>query len=211
MEIIRLFPSGDIAVNTYIVHENGAAVLIDTPFAPDEALDVLKENSLTLKKILLTHGHFDHIMSAQKLKDITGAEIFIHENDLPCLSDNTKNAGRYFGFEAPAVKSAVSVKDGDVITEGGMSFKVMNTPGHTDGSVLYITDSVIFSGDTLFCRSIGRTDVIGGNPAAMKQSLKKIAAVEGKYEIFPGHGGISTLDDEKLYNVYLKDGYDDFI
>ena len=141
----------------------------------------------------------------------TNAEVFIHEADKSKLSDAYYNLTEYFGLPAiPKPDGKITaVNDGDEIMLGDIVIKVMHTPGHTKGSVMYIAEDVIFSGDTIFCGSIGRTDMPDGDMAAMEKSLKKVAAFVGDhsdYRILAGHGGETTLNREKSTNPYMLYG-----
>ncbi|MGN1114285.1 MAG: MBL fold metallo-hydrolase [Oscillospiraceae bacterium] len=206
MEIYRLKPLSICATYGYIVWgKNKNAVLIDAPDNAEYILSELESRGLTLKKILLTHGHFDHVGAVADLAEKTGCEVYIHENDLDKLSGIGDNLSDSFGGnKVKAYDKAISVKDGDKITLDEMEFTVMHTPGHTKGSVCYIADDIMFSGDTLFARSIGRTDMPDGNTPEMLKSLTKIISIEKNIKIYTGHTESTTLDIEKQYNPYLK-------
>ena len=206
MEIYRLKPLSICATYGYIVWgKNKNAVLIDAPDNAEYILSELENRGLMLKKILLTHGHFDHVGAVADLAEKTGCEVYIHENDLDKLSGIGDNLSDSFGGnKVKAYDKAISVKDGDKITLDEMEFTVMHTPGHTKGSVCYIADDIMFSGDTLFARSIGRTDMPDGNTLEMLKSLTKIISIEKNLKIYTGHTESTTLDIEKQYNPYLK-------
>lgn len=211
MEIRQISGLGVCATNCYIVvSEKGNAVLIDAPEGKDEILSVLGD--ATLRKIILTHGHFDHIFSAGEIARETGAEVLIHEKDLAKLSDSTLNLSRSFGiadiFEK--VEKAISFMEGDIITLDEISFEILHTPGHTSGSVCIIAEDNMFTGDTLFKDSRGRTDLIDASHTDMALSLRKLRVFKGKYDdynIYAGHGLNTTLNDERESNVYLR-GFD---
>lgn len=185
--------------------ENKEAVAIDINDEPEKLLDFLEKNNLKLKKILLTHGHFDHILGVEKVRRETGAEVYIHTLDAPKLSDLNKNLGAGFGIRNfEPVSEFNEVSDGDIIKQGETEFKVMHTPGHTMGGVCYIADDVIFSGDTLFRYSMGRTDFPDSNSLMMVESLKKLKNLEGNYKVCPGHNTETMLDDERKNNPYMR-------
>ncbi len=204
---IRTFNVGIIETNCYLVtcEKTGESVLVD-PGAMSSALETaLKENSI--KYILLTHGHYDHILGAAQAKRITGADVIISEADSPCLYDDTlSRAGLHFPDPQEHMNADRTVEDGDEITFGEIKIKVIATPGHTPGCVCYLFEDngVIFSGDTLFRQSVGRMDFPGGSMVQMKKSLSRLSAVEGDYAVFPGHGPATTLDFEKQNNPYMR-------
>lgn len=212
MEIIKLKPLSVCSTNSYIVvGEKGNAVLIDAPDDAGYIQNELDSRNLILKKILLTHGHFDHIGAVSEIAEKTGCEVLVHEGDLSKLSDVNGSLVSYFGLnDFSAYYEAKPIKDGDVITVDELEFKVIHTPGHTSGSVCFVIEDNMFSGDTLFARSIGRTDMPDGNTMLMIKSLKKLAGLDKNYNIYPGHMSSTTLDDEKKYNPYMRGGYEEF-
>ncbi len=206
MEMIRLKPFGMFGTNSFIIYSGDSAALIDAPGNTEEITDALAEKGLTLKYILLTHGHCDHIMGLADIAAITGAEVYIHENDLPKLTDDHLNLTEFFGL--PPVKyyhGAKTVSNNDTVMLGDTGIKVMSTPGHTSGSVMYIAENMIFSGDTLFAQGVGRTDMPDGSTCTLRGSLKAIAALKDcdNYDVCPGHGLMTTLGYEKQNNPYL--------
>jgi len=211
MKIIKLKPQGMFAVNSYlVVSEKNNAVLIDAPEGAEGILAEIENQGVKLNKILLTHGHCDHIESVAVLAEKTGAEVFIHTNDAPKLTDSYLNLSEYFSMymdEVTHYEHGICVDDGDTIIEDELTFTVFHTPGHSSGSVCYILDDVMFSGDTLFRDSIGRTDMPDGNPIKLFASLKTLEQFEGRhgdYRLLAGHGPESTLNREKLLNPYLR-------
>lgn len=218
LEILR--PSGVFQVNSYLlVSDKKNAIIIDTPPASKNAVKSCIENGITVKKILLTHGHCDHIECLDEVEKATDAEVYIHTDDAEKLTDSNASLFNYFGdtFMPPYkkdVKKLVKISDGDIIELDEIKIKVMHTPGHTSGGVCYITEDMIFCGDTLFMESIGRTDMPDGNMQTLQKSLEKIAEFKGEYKnyrIYPGHGSSTTLLDELDRNPYLRKGlsYDD--
>lgn len=210
MKIIKIPPAGMFAVNCYIViSEKGNAVLIDAPEGADRILSEIEKNGASLKKILLTHGHCDHIESLAEIAEKTGAEVYIHEFDAPKLTDPRMNLSEFFAMylDAPArhYDKAVTVKDGDIISQDELEFKVMHTPGHTSGCVCYILDDVMFSGDTLFKDSIGRTDMPDGNYSVLAKTLSMLSEIEQDYRVLPGHNEETALSREKAQNPFLNE------
>lgn len=205
---IYTLPIGPLQANCYVLVDEttGKAAVFDAG-GYNERLAALVENE-DIKKveyIFLTHGHFDHIMGVADLKEKTGAKVAIHELDAMCLEDTKYSLLPPEGYgEQKFTKADVLLHDGDVINVGSLEIKVMHTPGHTPGGVCYICGDVMFSGDTLFCRTIGRTDLDGGNPVDMDASCHRLAALEEDYTVFPGHNRSTTLSEEKVKNRYLR-------
>lgn len=205
MQIYTLRPLSVCATNSYIVAgEQGNAVLIDAPDNAGYILSEIEGRGLKLKKILLTHGHFDHVGAVAELAEKTGCEVYIHEADLEKLTDDRKNLVGDFGGSMKHYSRAIAFKDGDVITMDELEFKVIHTPGHTSGSVCFVCGDSMFTGDTLFAGSMGRTDMPDGDITAMIASLRKLANIKEDYNVYPGHMGTTTLEDEKYFNPYLK-------
>ena len=160
---------------------------------------------LTLNKIFLTHGHYDHMNGVEEVVQKTGAEVFIHEGDAPMLNSAGLSLAASISFMPfnPVSKYTI-IQDGDIISDGEYNFKVLHTAGHSMGSVCYLCDDVIFSGDTLFCCSIGRTDFAGSSPELMIKSLEKLYNLEGNYKVLTGHGDSTELEYEKKSNPYFR-------
>ncbi|SDA23761.1 Glyoxylase, beta-lactamase superfamily II [Ruminococcus sp. YE71] len=206
MELIKLDPLSVCDTNSYIVAaESGSCVLIDAPADADYIYNEITKRHLVLKKILLTHGHFDHVGAVADLVDKTGCEVYIHEADYAKLALGDEMLGEYFRVRGCRTYGmAETVADGDIIKLDELEFDVVHTPGHTSGSVCYIIGDVMFSGDTLFCRSVGRTDLPDGDPKKLMQSLKVIWDLGGNLRILPGHMDETSLDAERVCNIYLK-------
>ena len=198
---------GPLGTNCYIAETApGRCVAFDIGGDSGVFLDYLRKNALRLTKILLTHGHFDHIGGVEKVRRATGAEVYIHEFDTPMLSSEDASLHSRMCFTPFVPVELYTVVRGDCyINDAECSFRVLHTPGHTRGGVCYICEDVIFSGDTLFCESIGRTDFPGSNPYSMKNSLLKLAELEGEYRIYPGHNERTTMSHEKRYNPYIRE------
>lgn len=188
--------------NTYIItdEETGETAVVD-PSLPEEIL-IEKLNAENVKYVLLTHGHFDHIGGVNFVKEKTGAKVVIHKEDEEMLCDKNKN----YGTDSTPIYADILVEDGTELMLGKSKITVMHTPGHTKGGVCYIfpDDRIIFSGDTLFRLTAGRTDLYGGNPRTELMSLAKIAELEGDYKVFPGHDDATTLNFEREYNRYMR-------
>ncbi len=182
---------GPVQTNVYLVGDEKTkeAVIIDPADSPEEIMKMIAESGFTVTKILLTHGHFDHIAALGEVAEKTGAEIYISEKDVELLRDENKNASMlFFGLDIHFDMPVKTVKNGDTITVGKLEFTVQETPGHTKGSVCYFAEKAIFTGDTIFAAGYGRTDLYGGEYAALRVSLMELAPkLKGK-RIYPGHG-----------------------
>lgn len=189
-----------IESNCYIITSGNVAAIID----PSVSLDRFSlDKDIKISKVLLTHGHFDHILSlGDYAKEDT--QVYISQADEPMLKDGALNASVLFGLENVSFNVEVNhVSDGDVIPLGDERITVISTPGHTEGSVCYLVGDKLFTGDTLFCGNVGRCDLPGGSYIKMKSSLKKLTSLEGDYRIYPGHDELTYLSKEKKTNYYL--------
>ena len=183
-------------VNCYLIHEETAksCVVIDPGGNADKVLSFLEEKGLTLEAILLTHGHFDHVGAVKDLHEKTQCKVYLHTDDL-LLPENFTAGPLFYTHE---------YGEGDTLELAGLTIRVLHTPGHTEGSVCLMVDDAIFSGDTLFCHSCGRTDLPGGDRQTLALSLERLAELEGDFTVCPGHGETTTLAREKQYNPYMR-------
>ena len=211
MITIETFIVGHIATNCYIITDTATnrRAVVDPGYKSAELTNRIKElGTDTFDYILLTHGHFDHIWFAIGIRELTGAKIVISEDDAPFLTDGSLNLSANFGLRNISNLSAdVTLKDGDYLMLGNTCIKFIRTPGHTIGSGCYVSfeDKIVFSGDTLFKLSIGRTDFVTGNEAEIKKSLNRLASLEGDFDVLPGHGDKTTLDYERKNNPYVSE------
>ncbi len=201
---MKIYPLtvGPLGTNCYVAaDDDGIAAVIDPAAEGARIKALLDAMGLTLGAVLLTHAHFDHIGAAEELVTST-VPLYCHEAEAASLADPVRNLSGLFGAPMTVDTAPVTVREGDTIAVGSMRFEVWHTPGHTVGSVCYVTPEVIFSGDTLFCESIGRTDFPGGSPAAMAQSLRRLLAAPDDRTVYPGHDERTTLSHERQYNPY---------
>lgn len=193
---LHTLPLGAYQTNCYILHQEASSscVVIDPGYTPEVILDFLAGKGLTLEAILLTHGHFDHVGAVRDLAAETGCRVWLNPDDLSMPPKLT--AGPLYYTD--------TYSEGDTISPAGISFQVLSTPGHTPGSVCLIAENFLFSGDTLFAGSCGRTDLPGGSTRAIRESLRRLAAIPQDYSVHPGHGESTTLAWEKQYNPYMR-------
>lgn len=204
MEVIKK-SVGLLGANTYIIYDGKEAGIIDPGGDGQMLLDEIKSRGLNLRHIILTHGHFDHIDAVGILKDGTGASISIHREDAPCLGDIVKNLSFSLGIESIQPPGDLLLEDGDIIQIGSKNLEVIHTPGHSLGSICLLGDGFVFTGDTLFKGSIGRTDFFGGNSATLLESINtKLMALDDGIRVYPGHGPITTIGTERLANPFLR-------
>ena len=174
--------TGDMYVNCYILYqpEICKAVVIDPGGSEGKIFFHLEKNDLTVTHILLTHGHFDHIGAVQALKEKTGAKIYIHEQDAAMLPDPYQNLSVFMQGHIIQPPADVLLKDGDKIQTGGMDIQVLHTPGHSEGSVCYMVEDALFTGDTLFYMSVGRTDFMGCSETKLNHSVNQYIGLASK-------------------------------
>ncbi|MBQ3483782.1 MAG: MBL fold metallo-hydrolase [Clostridia bacterium] len=197
MEIQNLYPGG-FASNCYLVRKGTDAVLIDATADPETVQRALAKTGATLHAILLTHGHFDHMETAAALRTAFGVPLLLAAPDRDFPADAKKNAhALFFGEDHAYPTPDRTLFDGEVLTFGSITLTVRATPGHTPGSVFYLTEDanapIAFSGDTVFAEGFGRCDLWGGDSAAMRRTLNALRALPRKTRIYPGHGEGGTL------------------
>ena len=192
---IHILTLGMYQTNTYIIHEENSkgCCIIDPGYEADTILQECEALGLHVEAILLTHGHFDHVGAVRDLAADTGCRVFLCAEDdaLPPMF----TGGKLYFTDAYA--------EGTILNIAGLYLRVLHTPGHTPGSVCLQCDGSLFSGDTLFAGSCGRTD-IGGSWTAIQASLQRLASLEGDLTVYPGHGQSTTLAVEKRYNPYMR-------
>ena len=193
---IHTLPLGAYQTNCYMVWDENSntCVVIDPGYEAETVLAEAKRLGKTIEAILLTHCHFDHVGAVKDIAAETDCKVYLCEADLsmpPQLTAGTLYYTDLYG-------------EGDVLKLAGLSFKVLHTPGHTPGSVCLQCEDAMFSGDTLFWGSCGRTDLPGGSWATIQKSLKRLAAISGDFKVYPGHGDSTQLSFERKMNPYMQ-------
>ena len=193
---IHTLPLGLYQTNTYIIHDDAgkSCCIIDPGYEPNTILAQLDKLDLEAEAILLTHGHFDHVGAVKQLAADTGCAVYICAEDLSMPPMMT--AGPLYYTDTYGEDTTLHL--------AGLEISVLHTPGHTPGSVCLLCGDVMFSGDTLFEGSCGRTDLPGGSWNTIEKSLARLAKLQEDYTVFPGHGGSTTLAYEKRYNPYMR-------
>lgn len=193
-------PVGAYQANCCLVYdESGRAIVIDPGDEAARLLAKIRENGLQVEAILLTHAHFDHIGAVQALQHETGAPLYVHEAEQKALTNPVYSmVTEPLSFVADHV-----LRDNDTVTVESMTFTVLHTPGHTEGSVCYLCENTLFAGDTLFAGSVGRTDFAGGSFTALRESLVRLSALPDQVVVVPGHGAETTIGAEKRSNPFM--------
>lgn len=200
---IKCLPYGMFGSNSYLICSNGECAVIDAGVGGGDVIDAAGGNKI--KYIFLTHGHIDHICCVDELRERTGAEVYINQADADALVDPMKNGSAIFGASKAFKAADRFFSEGDTFDVGGIQLQIIHTPGHCPGSVCIKAGNNLFTGDTLFRLSIGRTDLLGGNYAEIIESItRKLMVMEESTVVYPGHGEASTIEYEKKFNPFLK-------
>ena len=202
MKIFNLY-SGSWRSNCYLLADvdAGEAALIDPSENAQKIVRFAQDKGVRIVHILLTHGHFDHMLSLDDLRKLTGAPLSMHADDAEFLSDPHKSAFAMIGKEEIFAPPERLLRDGSIIELAGHKIKVIHTPGHTKGSCCFAVGDCLFTGDTLFVGGYGRCDLFGGSYTEMRHSLDKLASLERDYKIYPGHGESGKLKEEINFNI----------
>jgi len=208
--IVQMFTVGGLLTNCYVVdcEKTKEAIIIDPGFddrfETEKIFRFIDEKTLTIKFVLNTHGHPDHTCGNRIVKEKFHAPILIHEYDAPMLGKSGKRNADFLSFDVSSPQADRLLRDGDLVKFGGITLKVMHTPGHTRGSISLLGESEIFTGDTLFSSSIGRADFPESSEVDMRFSLKKLAGLSDHLVVYPGHGPTTTIGEEKRSNPFLQ-------
>lgn len=204
---VETIPQGPVQANTHIVTDTatGKIAVVDAGDCTEMLKDRLRGKQV--EYILLTHGHFDHILGVAALKVLTGAEICIHEADADCLSSEEKSLCSWecAGQQTPTTPDRL-LREGDIIQLGESILHVLHTPGHTKGGICYADyeNRMLFTGDTLFCLTAGRTDFPGGSDEELLASLIRLRNLDGDFTVYTGHNRATTLNNERTRNRYMR-------
>ena len=213
--IVKRFIVGPLETNCYLIicEDSKESMIIDPGTYGDEYRTVLErviKDGLKVKFIVNTHGHFDHIMGNRLIKEKTGASIMIHRQDLAMLTDPSLNLSRMLGLRVTSPPADIILEDGDTFKVGDEEFRVIHTPGHSRGSVSILGNDAVFTGDTLFAGSIGRTDLPGSSLRDLTRSIMdKLMRLPDQTKVYPGHGPESLIGLERRSNPFVKaaEGY----
>jgi len=205
--IVKTVPVGPLEVNCYILgcKDTAQAVIIDPGDDEEQILAAIKENNFKITHILLTHGHADHIAAVAEIQQATGAKVLIHQGD-HLLVEHAKMQAAMFDLRVPTpFKIDAYLQDGETISFGKHKLTVLSTPGHSPGCVCFINNGYLFSGDTLFWDSIGRTDLPGGSHSKILQSIRnKLFTLPPETRVYPGHGLPTTIAREIKCNPFIN-------
>lgn len=205
---IQTFVTGIIGTNTYVLYDENTkeAVLVDPAACPKKLMNFIQEEGLDMKAVLLTHGHFDHIMGIQDFRKVYDVPVYAGEGEAALLQDAHWNQSDIY-TNGYTFSDAVYVKDGEMLHIAGFDIQVFFTPGHTPGGVCYYLadEGILFSGDTLFHHSVGRTDFEGGSMSDLVRGIEeKLLCLPDETKVLPGHMDATTIGEEKKYNPFLR-------
>ncbi len=197
--LIKTLPVGHLETNCYVVTDEDTlnCAVIDPGEESNTILDYIESNHLKCKVIMITHGHFDHVGAVNAVAEETGAKVYMNKKD-----DARYDESGYMRFQLP--EGGAYYDQGDVVELDSLRFEIFATPGHTRGGVSIRCQNALFTGDTLFKGSCGRTDFPGGDMDEELRSLKKLCQLKGDYEVYPGHMDPSTLERERQFNYYCR-------
>lgn len=202
--IFEILPTGLFGSNCYILGDNGEGVVIDPGVEAGEILGAAEKNSLKVKYIILTHTHIDHICYMDELRDLTGAKVAVHKADSDTFSNPVLNGSVLMGQNISFKDADIFLKEGDVLEVGSLKLNIIHTPGHTPGGICIKVDNNIFTGDTLFRLSIGRTDLGRGSYEELINSIKsRLMILDDNVKVYPGHNEPTTIGFERKNNPFL--------
>lgn len=203
-KIIRM-PVGSYQANCYIVfNDENEAIIIDPGAQPFDILKAVEERNLKVSKILLTHAHPDHFGALKEVREKLNVPAYISTKDEVMLEDRSGNLGEMLGIKSETLKADVIFNENDYIDFGNKKIQVILTPGHTPGGACFLLDDILFTGDTLFSGSIGRTDLPGGDYDTIMESLRELMNLPADTIVLPGHGPETTIAQEKINNPFIR-------
>lgn len=201
---------GYLGTNCYVIPTDKKNAVVIDPASADEVLSLCEREGLKITAIILTHGHFDHFSGAAEIIEKTGAKVYSSLIDKPMFESYDKSWAEFMPMlKFTPITPDITFEDGETFAIDNLEFKVVATPGHTKGSCFLFCGDSIFVGDTIFAGSVGRVDGFSGSYFDQKETLCKIAKMQGDYKLYPGHGEKSTLADEQKYNEYIRMTCDD--
>ncbi len=202
--VYKRLSTGMLGSNCYIIGDNRVGVIIDPGADTAEIMTAVEETGLKIEYILLTHAHIDHICSMDSVREKTGAKVAVHRLDAGALADAWKNVSKLMGLNVTFKDADLILEDGSRIIVGGLELEIIHTPGHTPGCICIKAGNTIFTGDTLFRMSVGRTDFTNGSQEDLVDSIKnKLFTLDEETTVYPGHGTSSTIGYEKKHNPYV--------
>lgn len=205
--IIKRLAVGPLETNAYIIGDESSrqAIIVDPGDEPDRILDEVNKDGLKVDSIICTHAHFDHIGAAGDIKKETGAGIFLHKSDLESY-DLAKDQAAFWGYSVDDLPRPDDFLDeGDEVKVGNLRFKVMHTPGHSQGGVCLYGEGVVITGDTIFAGSVGRTDFAGGSIEELRKSFRRIIELPEDTKVYSGHGPETSIGREKVENFFMNE------
>lgn len=205
--LIKNLAVGQLQANCFVVvdEKTREAMVIDPGDEPDRIMEIVKEDNLKVKYIVCTHAHFDHVGAISDIKDETDAKIVIHQEERELYSSAMDQAA-FWGYElAPLPEPDMLVQEGDKLEIGSLKFEILHTPGHSPGGICLYGEDVVFTGDTLFEGSVGRTDFYGGDMNKLKRSFSRLMSLPPDTKVFAGHGRSSSIRQEKASNFFMEE------
>ena len=205
--IIKKLVVGPLEENSYVVADEVSkeAVVIDPGDEPDRIMDIIESNGFNVRAVICTHGHFDHVGAVGDINKATGARVMMHKDESETYG-MAKDQAAFWGYNVDDLPEPERfLKDGDEIKVGGMVFRVMHAPGHSPGGICLYGEGVLFSGDTMFQGSIGRTDFPGGSIDRLRESFKRLIELPVDTRVYSGHGPETTIGREKRENFFMSE------
>lgn len=205
--IIKKFVVGPLENNCFVIADEDSreGFIIDPGDEPDRILNYIGDKKITIAYLICTHAHFDHVGTVPDLKAGTGARVVLHRGDLPIYESSHEHA-ELWGFDIdPLPPPDLFVSDGDSIDVGNLHFRILHTPGHSPGGICIYGEGIVFTGDTLFAGSVGRTDLPGGDILKLKSSFMRLMSLPVDVKVFPGHGPETTIGRERTENFFASE------